>query len=386
MGTEGGRGPVGRNGQKLAIGPAPQRQPRVLVLEDQKEIRELIIAMAKMRGCICEEARLVAEARKMMEQARYDLLLLDVQLPDGSGLDLARGAGPDAPLLLVITGMYSAETAIAALRGRAIDFITKPFNVEGFLRSLDAALDEWRSRGAVAHYARALETLVSLKSDELSRTNRQMDEVQDMAVAALGAALGLKDHETEEHCVRVSENSVRLGAALGLSPYELRNLRWSSYLHDVGKIGIPEQILLKPGQLTAAERRVMEKHPKMGYDLIRGIGFLADATDVVIAHHEWYDGTGYPSALALDRIPLSARIFAVMDALDAMTSDRPYRAARPFREAVAELRSQAGSQFDPEIVKAFEALPAETWLIQGGELPPQLVVAGDGAVKGGGKG
>ena len=138
-----------------------------------------------------------------------------------------------------------------------------------------------------------------------------------------------------------------------------------AYLHDVGKIGIPESILLKPGPLTPEERRVIEKHPTMGYDLIRGIEFLGPATGVVLSHHERYDGAGYPDGLRGEGIPLHARIFSIMDTLDAMTSDRPYRAALPVSAAAEEVRRLTGSQFDPRIVEVFLSVPESAWLVQG---------------------
>ena len=164
---------------------------------------------------------------------------------------------------------------------------------------------------------------------------------------------------------RVAHNSVRLGSLLGLSAPELKTLWRGAYLHDVGKIGIPERILLKPGPLTPEERGIMERHPVMGYTLIRDIDFLEPATGVVLSHHEQYDGRGYPHGLRGTLIPLHARIFSIMDTLDAMTSDRPYRAALPGATAAAEILRHAGSQFDPGIVDAFLSVPESTWLVQG---------------------
>ncbi|HEY9593911.1 MAG TPA: HD domain-containing phosphohydrolase [Spirochaetia bacterium] len=339
--------------------------PRILVVEDEPDIQQLVAAMLKIRGFGCDLAGTIAEARGRMGGGRYDLLLIDVNLPDGSGLELAEKAGEDAPLTIVMTGSNDIQTAVQAIRQGAIDFITKPFGVGHFLQRIDKAVEEWRARSSVHHYARTLETLVRLKSDELSRTSRQIDGVYDMTVAALGAALNLKDHETADHCVRVSENSVRMGEILGLSEFELKNLKWGAYLHDVGKIGVPEHILLKEAELTSEERRIVEKHPVMGYTMIRNIEFLSYATDVVLSHHERFDGTGYPHGLRADRIPLNARIFAVMDTLDAMSSDRPYRTALPFTAVLQELVHKSGSQFDPEIVDAFVKAPESTWLIQG---------------------
>jgi putative two-component system response regulator len=156
-----------------------------------------------------------------------------------------------------------------------------------------------------------------------------------------------------------------MGTMLSLSDFELKNLEWGAYLHDVGKIGIPERILLKERALEPDERRVVEKHPIMGHTMIRNIEFLRFATDVVLSHHERFDGSGYPHGLKDQRIPLNARIFSIMDTLDAMTSDRPYRAALPISAVAAELQEKAGSQFDPEIIDVFVAAPVSSWHVQG---------------------
>jgi response regulator RpfG family c-di-GMP phosphodiesterase len=343
---------------------APMLPPRILVLEDQREIQSLVSAMLKIRGFSCDVASCLADGAERVSRVHYVILIVDVNLPDGSGLSLVDKDHAEGPLVIVMTGSNDIQTAIQAIRGGAIDFITKPFTVGHFLQRVDKALDEWKTRMRLQFYARTLETLVQMKSEELSRTTRQIDEVCDMTVLALGAALNLKDHETADHCTRVSQNSIQLGTLLSLSAFELKNLKWSAYLHDVGKIGIPERILLKQGELDAEERRIVEKHPLMGYTMIRNIEFLTYATDVVLAHHERFDGTGYPYGQRDTRIPLHARIFAVIDTLDAMTSHRPYRRALPFAAVRKELECKAGSQFDPEIVDVFLAAPESTWLTQ----------------------
>ena len=307
MVKQGRRGPYAREAIGLEV-PPPSGTPTLLVLEDEPEIQSLVCAMLKIRGHSCEVAGTLAEAKERMEAERVDILFADVHLPDGSGLSLIEGGGGEAPLVVVMTGSNDIETAIRAIRGGAIDFIPKPFSVGQFLQRLDKAVEQWKERQSLEHYGRALETLVELKSEELSRSSRHIDEVCDMTVAALGAALNLKDHETADHCARVSQNSVSLGATLSLSGFELRNLKWGAYLHDVGKIGIPERILRKQGELEPEERRVVEKHPIMGYTMIRNIEFLVYATDVVQSHHERFDGTGYPHGLSGERIPLNARI------------------------------------------------------------------------------
>jgi response regulator RpfG family c-di-GMP phosphodiesterase len=350
---------MGSAGQETA---APTLPPKILVIEDQGDVQSLVKAMLTIRGFTCDTAGSLQDARERMHAVHYDIMLVDVNLPDGSGLSLVPEGQADGPMVVVMTGSSDIQTAIQAIRRGAVDFITKPFTVGHFLQRVDNAMEAWRGRRRLQYYAHRLETLVQAKSDELSRTSRQIDEVCDMTVLALGAALNLKDHETADHCDRVSQNSVRLGSMLSLPAYELKTLKWSAYLHDVGKIGIPEQILLKPGALTPEERRVMEKHPLMGFTMIRNIEFLKGATDVVLAHHERWDGSGYPYGLTGSRIPLHARIFSVIDAMDAMSSDRPYSGAQTFTAVRAELERKAGTQFDPDIVRIFLGMPQATWL------------------------
>ncbi len=340
------------------------RAPAVLLLEDQEEIQRLVAAMVRVRGSSCDVAGTLAEARRLMGERHYDILFIDVNLPDGSGLSLTQGLRDERQVIIVMTGSDDLQTAIQAIRAGASDFISKPFSVGHFLSRFDKAREEWRAREKVERYARALETLVRIKSEAVLLSSQRFEEVCDMTVASLGAALNLKDHETADHCVRVSENSVRLGRRLPLSDFELRNLRWGAYLHDVGKIGIPESILLKTGELSPGERATMRKHPLMGATMLRGIEFLAHSTDVVLCHHERYDGAGYPHGSGGTTIPLHARIFSVLDALDAMTSRRPYRAPLGFSAAAAELERGAGAQFDPEILEIFLRAPASTWMVQ----------------------
>jgi len=263
----------------------PADAPAILVLEDEQQVRDLLAAMLTIRGLVCDKASSIADARRLSAGKHHDLLLVDETLPDGSGLAFAQEETLGSPLVVLITGSHDFQTAVRALRNGAVDFITKPFTVGDVLRRLDTAVEKWKSRQQLQGQARALETLVKTTADELSRSFRQIDEVRDRAVLALGAALNLKDHETADHCSRVSENSIALGRILSLSEFELQNLKWGAFLHDIGKIGIPEHILLKQGALTAEERATMEKHPLMGYELLRNIDFLAQASDVVLSHH-----------------------------------------------------------------------------------------------------
>jgi putative nucleotidyltransferase with HDIG domain len=180
-------------------------------------------------------------------------------------------------------------------------------------------------------------------------------------VNALAATLRIRDIETQGHSERVVRFSSLLGRGLGLNRAQMKSLEYGSLLHDIGKIGIPDAILHKPGRLTTEEWTRMREHPLLGLSILRGVGFLQSASRVVVQHHERWDGKGYPYGLSGTEIDGNARIFAVADAFDAMISDRVYRAGRPFAEATEELRRRAGQQFDPEVVECFARIPQREW-------------------------
>jgi putative nucleotidyltransferase with HDIG domain len=190
---------------------------------------------------------------------------------------------------------------------------------------------------------------------------RKIEMTYDETLEALAGALDLRDNETAGHSERVTFYCLEIAKRLNFPDDELRQLERGAYLHDIGKIGIPDSILLKPSKLTPEEAVVMQTHVQIGYELMSRVAFLASAAQIVLTHQEYYDGTGYPQGLAGEQIPLSARIFAVADTLDAILSDRPYRRGRPFAVARAEIARESGKQFDPEVVDVFLSVPPETW-------------------------
>jgi HD-GYP domain-containing protein (c-di-GMP phosphodiesterase class II) len=179
---------------------------------------------------------------------------------------------------------------------------------------------------------------------------------------ALAAALDLRDNETAGHSRRVTLYSLEIAGRLNFSNDQLKQLERGANLHDIGKIGIPDSILLKPGKLTPEETAIMRTHVRIGYDLMSRVAFLASAAEIVLTHQEFYDGTGYPQGLAGEEIPLGARVFSVADTMDAMMSDRPYRQGRSYAVARAEIQHESGRQFDPHVVATFLAIPEETWV------------------------
>lgn len=198
-------------------------------------------------------------------------------------------------------------------------------------------------------------------SIENARLYAELSASYDSTLDALTAALDLRDRETEGHSRRVVEYTARLARQMGLSEPQISNICRGALIHDIGKIGVPDAILLKTGPLDAAERRTMEKHPVAGYEMLFGVPYLADKIPIVLTHQEHWDGTGYPFGLRGDEIPLGARLFAIADTFDAVTSDRPYRQGRSCEEALAVIAEQAGRQFDPQAVAAFLSVPAQEW-------------------------
>ena len=346
--------------------PPQSGSPKILVVDDDNRISELITSILKMRGFDSELASSVKGAASLLSRQTYDIIFLDLGLPDGSGFSVLESILRDSPesIVIVITGMHDINTAIKSIREGAHDFITKPFEVKLFKERLDRVTEEWKSRRLHYHYQQNLENLVKVKTDELLKTTKQIEHTYDMTVSALGAAVDLRYPETADHCRRVSENSIRLGQKLGFSNTELRNLKWGAYLHDIGKIAVPDQILLKKSSLTKKEMDLVKKHPIVGSNMIKNVDFLSGATDIILHHHEKYDGSGYPFGLKKKEIPLSAKIFAIMDTLDAMTSDRPYRRALPFSVFIKELGDLLGKHFDPEIVREFHEFPNSIWLVE----------------------
>jgi HD-GYP domain-containing protein (c-di-GMP phosphodiesterase class II) len=203
--------------------------------------------------------------------------------------------------------------------------------------------------------------MVEQRTKQLQTAMKRIEHTYDETLEALGAALDLRDTETEGHSRRVSRYCFEMAKAMGCTAEQLKQIARGSYLHDIGKIGIPDAILLKPARLTEEEMAVMQTHARVGYDLVSRIGFLAPAAEIVLTHQERYDGTGYPQGLMGDEIPLGSRIFAVADTLDAMTSDRPYRMALPLSAARSEISREAGRQFDPEVVRVFLSIPEQVW-------------------------
>ncbi len=210
-------------------------------------------------------------------------------------------------------------------------------------------------------YQSDLEQLVAERTQQLSIALQDLEQSYDYTLEALGGALDAKDAETEGHCQRVTAFTITIARAMGVEKGLLRHIARGAFLHDIGKMGVPDSILRKPGPLTAEEREIMRRHCDIGFAVLERIPFLKEAAEIVLSHQECYDGSGYPRGLKGEQIPLGARIFAVADTLDAMISDRPYRKALPISAAREEIQRFSGKQFDPRVVEVFMAQPEKLW-------------------------
>jgi HD-GYP domain-containing protein (c-di-GMP phosphodiesterase class II) len=213
----------------------------------------------------------------------------------------------------------------------------------------------------VENYRHHLEEMVAERTQQLQVALTEIERSYGQTLEVLGEAIDLRDSQTGGHSRRVTLYSIKILRTMGGSERQLRSIAVGAWLHDIGKLAIPDAILLKPGALTEEERQIMQRHAQIGYDLVKRIPFLAEAAEIVLTHHERNDGTGYPQGLKADDIPLGARIFAVVDTVDAMTSDRPYRSALPFSEARKEIQRGSGSKYDSRVAEVFLSIPNETW-------------------------
>jgi response regulator RpfG family c-di-GMP phosphodiesterase len=283
-------------------------------------------------------------------------------MPVMSGLELLKRVRTEDPetAVLVLSGASDVRAAVESLNHGAYDYLVKPVAMPELLAAAARALEHRNLLIERREYQALLERRVAEATRELSDTVRRLEDTYRTTLEALGSAIDSRDVGTHDHSRRVRGYSMTIARALGVREPELTDIEHGVLLHDIGKIGIPDAILLKPGPLTPAEWQVMRTHPEIGRRLVERIPFLLGAVPVVYHHHERWDGTGYPLGLSGEAIPLGARIFAVADAFDAMTVDRPYSRAISLSEARERIRTSAGTHFDPVVVETFLGIPLET--------------------------
>ncbi len=334
----------------LAALLAPGEPLRALVVDDEPRLRQLLVRVLEREGFECRDAADGGEALRSLDRWPAPLVLSDLRMPGVDGVELlrrVRAQHPDAAVV-VVTAVADVEMAVRCLSMGAADYLTKPFHLDEVRARVRQALSRRRLVLDNRAYQRALEARVAEQA-------RRLESLFLASVTSLADALEVKDPYTRGHSLRVARYAEAIGRAMDADADTMRQLELGGHLHDLGKIGVREAVLTKAGPLTGEEYAHVMQHPVIGWRLLRPL--LADAPQalaMVRSHHERHDGRGVPDGLAGDEVPLVARVAAVADSFDAMTSHRPYRRGLAADEAVAELRRNAGTQFDPASVAAFE--------------------------------
>ena len=338
--------------------------PTILVVDDDVSVRTIVAAMLEPAGYEPVLASSAEEAiAKIQDGLAPRLILSDIVMTGMTGLTLldhVRTRHAEIPIVMV-SGVSDVAVAIGTLRNGAYDYLLKPFERDQLLGTVLRAL-EYRALVEQNNvYRTHLEELVVARTEMLNSAIGDLERSYDITLEALGDALDLKDRETEGHSKRVTAFTIAIARAMGLPRDQINTIARGAFLHDIGKMAIPDKILNKPGKLEPDEFNIMKEHAHLGYQIVKKIPFLAEAAEIVYSHQERFDGSGYPRGLRGEQIPLGARIFSVADTLDAITSDRIYRPKQTLGAAREEIAKWAGRQFDPEVVRVFLEMPDNIW-------------------------
>ncbi|HEV2147406.1 MAG TPA: HD domain-containing phosphohydrolase [Longimicrobiaceae bacterium] len=327
---------------------APRRErPRVLIVDDDAGVRA-VLARVLRDGYELRLATSGEEAEEMFGREGADLVLSDLQMPGIGGLELLQRfkAMDDTVGFIILTGAGTMENAIDALRLQADDYLLKPFNLDEVILAVERALEHRSLLRENRFHQRHLEERVAEQA-------RELEALFVDALLSLANAVEARDDYTGNHVGRVARRAVATGSEMGLAGEELRHLWVGALLHDIGKIAVPDHVLLKPGRLTDEEYEVMKRHPETGAAIMSRSAFLRPALPAVLHHQERWDGAGYPAGLKGEEISIQGRIIAVVDTFDAIVTTRPYRPKRSPEAAMEEIERCSGTQFDPAVVAAF---------------------------------
>ena len=336
---------------------------RILVVDDEPQTRTMIAASLERQGYDVQMAASGREAIEALQRGDFDLVLTEVAFRDWNGIALMEDIQKQQPQLpvVMVTAVHEISVAIDSMHRGAYDYLLKPFEREHLLATVERALEHRATLLENHSYQQRLEEAVQARTELLHHAMEELEHSYDVTLEALGNALDLRDSETEGHSKRVTAYTIMLARAMEINPAKIKVIARGAFLHDIGKMAIPDDILRKPRSLTTKEMTVMRDHCNLGYHILRKIPFLNEAAEIVFTHHEHNDGTGYPGGLSGSGIPIGSRIFAVADAFDAITSDRPYRRARSIDVARKEILRCSGTQFDPEVVEVFLRFPNALW-------------------------
>ncbi len=335
---------------------------KILVVDDEKDITDLLSEYLELEGYEVLKANDAEEAEKILSSQEISLMLTDIRMPKKSGIELLKEAKRKYCDLevVMISALRDINMAIEAMKAGAFSYLLKPFNLSDVSMNVKNALEKRRLILENRRYQLHLEKLVEERTEKLKETIEALEHSYLETLKVLVTTLAVRDIETEGHSERVVEYAALIAKRMGIKDKEfLDDLKKGALLHDIGKMGIPDSILQKKGKFTNEERRIMKLHVLFGYKILSSVDFLKGASQIVLFHHERWDGKGYLSGKKGEDIPLGARIFAVADAFDAMTYSRRYRKALSINEAVKEIKDQKGKQFDPKVVEVFLSIPSD---------------------------
>jgi len=317
----------------------------VLIVDDEFAGRQTIESVLEGEGYRLEMAENGAQAIERAKSLLPDVILLDVMMPGMTGYEVCERIREDPQVaeipIIILTALDDRESMLKALKAGADDFISKPF-------------DRYELRARLLGITRLNRyRKLTQERTKLEDAHSQLLKAYEATIVGWSRAMDLRDRETEGHSQRVAELTIQLAKAIGMSDDQLLHVRRGALLHDMGKLGVPDSILHKPASLTDEEWQVMRRHPELAYHMLSPVEYLRPALEIPRYHHEKWDGTGYAHGLKGEAIPLAARLFAVVDVWDALTSNRPYRPAWTEEDARAHIQEQAGKHFDPQVVDLF---------------------------------
>lgn len=334
------------------------KNPRILIVDDDCVIRDLLLLRLTNEGYECEIAEKGTAALDRIKDTGYEIMLTDIRMPEMDGIELltaAKRLDPDMEVIMV-TGVSDTSEAIKAMRFGAYDYVMKPFDLEYVVLDVQRALETRQLQRQNKAYQHNLEHRVHEATVELLEKNKQIQSLLFNTITSFVHVLEAKDTYTEGHSRRVAEKAETVAQDCCVSTEEIENIRLAGLLHDIGKVGIREKTLNKPGKLTVEEYEEVKTHPLVAERILQPIEELRSIVPDIKHHHERYDGFGYPSGLRGEDIPFGARILGVVDAYDAITSERPYRAAYSHTYALNEIERNMGKQFDPLVARTFISL------------------------------
>lgn len=336
---------------------------RILIVDDEAMIRDLLTSALTQEDYVCRQASNVDEAFTILTSQNIDLVISDIMMPGKSGVDLLRGLKQinlDVAVLMV-TGLTDMNIAMECIHLGADDYISKPFSISRVLLTVRNMLDKRTLAIEKRNYQASLESKVLEQTEQIRNSMHDLHYAYENTLTALVKALDAREKEVGSHSERVMNYSALMAGRLGITGKDMGILAKGALLHDIGKIGVSDNILLKPAKLDELEWEAMRKHPEIGFAILSEINFLKGPAEIILTHHERFDGTGYPGRLKGNEIPIGSRIFGLVDTLDAMTSNRPYRNELPFEAVVNEIKKFRGSQFDPELADLFLSIPRSKW-------------------------